>query len=246
MRIMVTHRRERSATHLAEQLVRLEAPKEVFLAAGEWMAHRMEQDGFHWLKGRTSLGCRIGGRLERIRLEASRWNKTGKLIEFSVVGLEVLDQGLKEWRQRHPDLTVERPDSTQGIVCATSFLDISREAKAIVTASDSRVTVVDRLCDHARETALPWFASTREPEYLAEAVPDTLLRPTGFGQDLLEFLVSRGLYAEARSLIQRILSLGEGYRDSFSNGRDIAVSGGRPSWHAPQALGWSSEVLGLL
>lgn len=246
MRIMVTNGQQRSVTHLAERLVHLEAPKEVVLAAGEWMAHRMDQDGFQWLRGRTSLERRVDGRIERIRLESGRWNKTGKLIEFSVVGLEVFDQGLKEWRQCNSDLTVERPDSAEGIVCATSFLDISREAKAIVTISGSRVAVVDRLCDHVREVALPWFDSSRKLEDLAEAVPDALLRPTGFGQDLVEFLVSRGLYAEARSLIRRVLSLGEGYRDSFSQGRDIAISGGRPSWHSPQALGWSSEVLGLL
>ncbi|MFF1605112.1 hypothetical protein ACFVYV_48480 [Streptomyces mirabilis] len=242
---MATNRQERAA-QLAGQLIGLESPKEVVLAAGEWISYRLEQEGFRWLKGRTSLERRLDGRLERIRLEGSRWNKTGRLIEFSIVGLEVFDEGLKAWRQSNPGLTVERPDSVEGIVCATSFLDISREAKAIVTLPADRIAVVDRLCEHVKEVALPWFRSSEDPENLAGAVSDALLRPTGFGQDLLELLVSRGFRGEARSLIQRVLSLGETYRDSFSGGRSLAISGGRPSWHSQQALGWSSEVLGLL
>lgn len=246
MRVMATNEQGRSAAHLAEQLIGLEGPKEVFLAAGEWMAYRLEQDGFQWLKSRTSLERRLDGRLERMRLEGSRWNKAGKLIEFSIVGLEVFDEGLKAWRQSNPGLTVERPESVEGIVCATSFLDISREAKAIVTLPANRLAVVDGLCEHAKEVALPWFSSSENPEVLAATVPDALLRPTGFAQDLLELLVSRGFRGEARSLIQRVLSLGDSYRDAFSKGRDLAVSGGSPGWHSPQALGWSSETLGLL
>jgi hypothetical protein len=246
MRIMATNEQGRSATHLAERLIELEGPKEVLLAAGEWMAYRLERDGFRWLKGRTSLERRLDGRLECMRLEGSRWNKAGKLIEFSIVGLEVFDEGLKAWRKSNPGLTVERPESVEGIVCATSFLDISREAKAIVTLPSDRIAVVDRLCEHAREVALPWFSSSEDPENLADVVPDALLRPTGFGQDLLEFLVSRGFHGEARSLIQRVISLGDSYRDAISEGRDLAIGGGRANWHSPQALGWSGEVLGLL
>ncbi|MFJ3793306.1 hypothetical protein [Kitasatospora sp. NPDC090091] len=243
---MATNEQARSTACLAERLIELESPKEVILAAGEWMAYRLEQEGFRWLGGRTSLERRLDGRLERIRLEGSRWNRSGKLIEFSVVGLEVFDRELEAWRKSNPGLTVERPDSVGGIVCAVSFLDISREAKAIVTISANRISAVDSLCEHTKEVALPWFSSSGDPENLAEAVPGALLRPTGFGQDLLEFLVSRGLHEEARSLIRRILALGELYRDAFSEGRGLAVSGGRPMWHSPQALGWSSEVLGLV
>ncbi|MEV5477354.1 hypothetical protein ACFYOF_18545 [Streptomyces sp. NPDC007148] len=243
---MATNEQERSAAHLAERLIGLEGPKEVFLAAGEWMAYRLESDGFRWLNGRTSLERRLDGRLERMRLEGSRWNRAGKLIEFSIASLEVFDDELQAWRRLNADRTVERPGSMEGIVCATSFLDISREAKAIITLPVSRLAAVDRLYEHAREVALPWFRSSEDPEGLAAAVPDALLRPTGFAQDLLELLVSRGLSEEARSLIQRVLALGESHRDSFTEGRDLAINGERPLWHSPQSLGWSSEVLGLI
>lgn len=232
--------------YLREQLTRLEVPKEVFLASGDWMAYRLRGEGFRWLRSRTSLERRIDGRLERMRLESSRWNDAGKLIRFSVVSLEVFDEGLKAWRRSNPDLTVERPDSMEGIVCATSFLDISREANALVTLPENRIENVDKLCGHVKEVALPWFRSVEDPEELASTVSDALLRPTGFGQDLLELLVSRGLLREAESLIERATLLGESHRDSFSEGRELAISGGRPSWHSKQALGWSSEVLGLL
>lgn len=245
MRAMTINENGRSAANLAERLIALESPKEVFLAAGEWMEYRLEQDGFRWLKSRTSLERRLDGRLECMRLEGSRWNKVGKLIEFSIVSLEVFDEELETWRRSNAGLTVERPGSVEGIVCATSFLDISREAKAIVTLSANRISVVDSLCEHVKDVAFPWFNSSGIPETLAATVPDALIRPTGFAQDLLEFLVSRGLAEEARLLIQRFLDLGESYREAFSKGRDLAVNGGRPSWHSPQALGWSSEILGL-
>ncbi|MFE2723386.1 hypothetical protein [Kitasatospora sp. NPDC059327] len=243
---MATNEQGRSATRLAERLIELEGPKEVLLASGEWMAYRLERDGFQWLKGRNSLERRVDGRFERMRLEGSRWNKRGKLIEFSIVSLEVFDEGLKAWRQSNPGLTVERPESVEGIVCAASFLEISREAKVIVTLPSDRLAVVDGLCEHVREVALPWFSSSEDPENLAEVVSDALLRPTGFGQDLLEFLVSRGFHGEARSLIRRAISLGDSCSDAIREGRDLAISGGRPNWHSPQALGWSGEVLGLL
>ncbi|WP_149030473.1 hypothetical protein [Kitasatospora sp. MBT66] len=243
---MDTSKRGHPVTRLAEQLIELEHPKDVIQAAGQWMAYRLERDSFRWLKSRTSLERRLDGRLERIQFEGSRWNKSGKLIEFSIVELEVFDEGLEAWRRSNPNLTVERPESVEGIVCATSFLDISQEARAIVTHPSHRIAAIDRLCEHAREVALPWFSSSGDPENLASATPEALLRPTAFGQDLLEFLVSRGLYREARTLIQRFYSIGDEYRDAISEGRNLAINGGRPIWHSPLALGWSSEVLGLL
>ncbi|MFJ9523489.1 hypothetical protein ACIRPK_35315 [Kitasatospora sp. NPDC101801] len=243
---MTTSGQELSAAQLAERLIGLEVPKEAIAAAGEWMAYRLESDGFQWLKSRSSLERHLDGRLERMRLEGSHWNKAGKLIEFSIVSLEVFDEELQAWRRSNLERTVERPGSMEGIVCATSFLDISREAKAIITLPARRLAAVDRLYEHAKEVALPWFKSSENPEELAEAVPDALLRPTGFAQDLLELLVSRGLSEEARSLIQRVLALGESHRDSFTQGRDLAINGERPLWHSPQSLGWSSEVLGLI
>ncbi|MEW2508293.1 hypothetical protein AB0878_48310 [Amycolatopsis sp. NPDC047767] len=231
---------------LAERLIGLERPSDVFLAAGEWMAHRLEPDGFRWLKSRTSLERRLDGRLERIELESSHWNRAGKFIAFGIVALEVFDDELRAWRLSNADRTAQRPGAMEGILCATSFLDICRDYRAIITVPVGRVEAVDRLYGQVKEVALPWFGSSESPERLATAISDDLLRPTEFAQDLVEFLVSRGLLEEARSLIQRVLALGEMHRKYFNEGRQLAIKGERPAWHSPQSLGWSSEVLELV
>lgn len=246
MKVMATGEQRRPAKDLIEPLVELEDARKVFLAAGEFLGYLLEQDGFRWFKSRSSLERRSGGRTECIRLESSHWNRTGKLIEFSVTALDVFDEGLKAWRQSNPDVTLERPDSMAGILCGTSFLEISREATAIITRPLERVAVLDGLCQHVKQVALPWFQCSEDPENLVAAVPDALLRPTGFSQDLLEFLVSRGFLEEARFLIRRVLSLGDSHREAFAEGRHLALGGTRPRWHSSQALGWSGEVLGLL
>jgi len=95
------------------------------------------------------------------------------------------------------------------------------------------------------EVALPWFAALRDPVALAGAVPVAVLRPTAFAQDLLELLVSRGLTEEAEALIGRFRSLSSAHEAAFADGLELARVGGRPDWHTPPALGWSSRVLGL-
>ncbi|MBD2895321.1 hypothetical protein amrb99_42560 [Actinomadura sp. RB99] len=52
---------------------------------------------------------------------------------------------------------------------------------------------------------------------------------------------------QARLLIERVLELDRKQREAFPEGRHLAGQGlaGRPRWHTPQALGWTSAVLGL-
>jgi len=122
-----------SSELLAGRLLDLVEPKDVFSVAGEWIAYRLHDEGFRWIKRQAVLRRRDSGRTENIYLERSHWNRAGRLIEFSVVKLDVFDEKLEAWRRAHPELTVERPPSIAAILAATSFLDISRESRAIIT-----------------------------------------------------------------------------------------------------------------
>jgi hypothetical protein len=227
-------------------LVGAARPQDVFLASGELMAHLLKSEGFRWLKSKTRLVRRADSRLEEIRLEPSRWNRTGKLVEFGVTSLRVYDDRLMRWRRSHPELTVKRPPGVAGIVCATSIHLVSLECQAIVTYPEGRAVEIDRICRHIQEVVLPWFQASSDPATVATAVPDLLLHSTGFAQDLLEFLVSSDRQDQAVLLMRRVQAIGDSYSAGFAEGRDLAAAGGRPKWHTPQAVGWSSYMLDLL
>jgi hypothetical protein len=203
-------------------------------------------EDFMWVRSRYSLERRTAGRREVMSLEKSKWNRSGRLVEFFVRSLTVFDEDLGAWRQAHPDLTVRRPKSVEAIVCASSFLDISNEYCIVLTRPDARLTKLEQFAAHLRDTALPWFTSTADPEQIARTAPDNLLTPWGFAQDLIEFLVSSGRHAEARLLWDRVQERNPDYRQAIEAGRDLARVGDRPRWHTPEALGWSASVLGLL
>ena len=115
----------------------------------------------------------------------------------------------------------------------------------MLTDPAHRVTNAEALAVDLENVALPWFSATRDPYSLPDTVPDGLLRPWAFAQDLLEFLASQNLTHEADMLIRRYLSSSPAHRDAFDEGRQLAWSGQRPAWHSSPAFGWSCEVLGL-
>jgi hypothetical protein len=87
---------------------------------------------------------------------------------------------------------------------------------------------------------------TVDPRHVASAVPDALLTPWGFAQDLMEFLVSSGHDAEAHALWVRVRELNPNHQHALVAGQEMAPSGDRPRWHTAEAIGWSAAVLGLL
>lgn len=215
------------------------------------MAEEFASDGFRWIKSRKSLERRDGaGRWERILLEPSHRNRTGVLIKFAVAQLIVEDTVLGDWRDANHLLTVIRGDSVVDTLCATSCYDLGRvgfQNTVILTRAESRVARLGALCDQVRQIVLPWFAGTRDPKRLVQAVPDALLGPFAFALDLVEFLVSRGEREQARLLIDRVLALEPQQQAAFEEGLALARDGSqsRPRWHTPEALGWSSAVLDL-
>jgi len=238
---MTAHGRSRAAAELTEVLTTSTQPTEVVLASAEWMALQLSEDGFTWSAARNSFERRTDCRLDSIRLESSTWNRTGRLIEFSFANLQTSDDKLLAWRQANPELTVRRGKSVAGIVCASSFFDLSKQAKVVITDVDGRIAVVDGACEIARAVALPWFRSLES----VATIPEATLRPTGFSQDILEYFVSHGSLGEARELIGRVNAIGPSYQQAFQEGRRLAHSGQQPRWHTAPALGWSSAVLGL-
>ena len=159
------------------------------------------------------------------------------------------DKALADWRRRNPELTVERPPAVADIVCGSSYLDLSRNSAAILTVPGERVAAVERLAADLAAVALPWFATTRDPAALAEAVPAAALRPTAFAQDLLELLVSRDLTGPAEALIGRFTSISPAHEAAFAEGLGPAAA--RPGTPRPRSAGaagcwaWPEQTIRL-
>ncbi|GAA0248303.1 hypothetical protein [Cryptosporangium japonicum] len=233
------------AGELDAELIDCQSPADVLQATGRWLASRLANREFEWHATRRSLEAKVAGRLERIGFVGSKYNRTGRLIEVQAVNLGVYDEGLGRWRRLHAPLTVSRPPSVANIVCYSSYLDLSPKS-TLLTDPQKRVAAAGALVAELEEIALPWLGATRDPTELAGAVPDGLLRPWAFAQDLLEYLVSLGLTDQAQALIRRFTAISAAHAEAFAEGRRMAVAGERPTWHSAPAFGWSSEVLDLV
>ncbi|MFE4657268.1 hypothetical protein ACFRFJ_11365 [Streptomyces hydrogenans] len=229
---------------LTVRLIQADKPADVVHAGAACLATML--DGFGWARSRQSLERREAGRREVIQLEKGKRNRTGSRIEFAVAFLTVFDDDLGAWRRANPELTVDRPESMESIVCASSFLDMSSRNFVVLTRSEERSARLERFAAHLRETALSWFAATADPEKTGLTAPDALVTPWGFAQDLLEFLVSTGHHAQAQVLWERTQEQDPTHQDAFAAGRAMAGTRERPRWHTPEALGWSASVLELL
>ncbi|MER7514018.1 hypothetical protein ABTX82_37735 [Streptomyces lavendulae] len=229
---------------LITRLIEADKPADVVLAGAGCLAGML--DGFRWVRSRHSLERQESARREVLQLEKSKWNRSGHLIKFTVTSLTVFDDDLGRWRRANPELTVRRPESVESIVCASSFLDLPGQHFVVLTQPEERPTNLQQFAAHLRNTALPWFASTADPEQIAWAAPDPLLTGWGFAQDLVEFLVSTGRHPQAQALWKRVQEHQPAHQQAFAAGRAMARTRERPRWHSPEALGWSASVLGLL
>lgn len=228
---------------LIGRLTQLEKPAEIVQTGAACLAEML--DGFAWVSSRQSLERRGSGRREVITLEKSKWNRSGHLVQFIVASLTVFDDGLGAWRRANRDLTVDRPESVEAIVCACSFLDMSSEYAVVLTRPEERWSRLEQCAAHLRDTALPWFADSADPAQVARTAPDALLTAWGFAQDLIEFLVSSGHHAQACELWERVQGRNPANQQAFAAGQVMARAGERPRWHTPEALGWSAAVLRL-
>ncbi|WP_157963507.1 hypothetical protein [Actinocorallia populi] len=229
---------------LVELLVKARLSREVVQATGKWVERQWTAAGFSWVRSRKSWERHRGERREQVELSSSYRNRAGKRTKVWVAGLAVHDDQVKEWRERHPELSAKRPEGLAGLACTTSFLDLTSRYWVELSQPESRLSRVGAWAEHVAEIAFPWFASTIDPARLAETVPDRLVK--GRAQHLVELAVSRGELDQARLLIERALAVGPLVRGSFEEGRELARRGGRADWQAPHALGWSSLVLDLM
>lgn len=244
-RCFITAEDEVGCQEYAVRLIESEVPSDVTQSLGLWLACKLRSLDFHWNRSCRSLVRKSGGRLEEMRLESSRYNRRGVLVESRLASLGVHDEILRDWRSRNRALTVERPGGVLGIVSWVSYYDISQNFRAVLTEPSERVAASELLLVDIERTAIPWLASTRDLEVLVSSVPDSLLRPTAFAQDLVELLFSRGLADQASALVERFASLGPAHDAALRQGREMARKGERPLWHSPPAVGWSSYVLDL-
>ncbi|GAA4983089.1 hypothetical protein [Kitasatospora paranensis] len=144
------------------RLVKSERPAGVVHAGAACLAQML--DGFVRMRSRLAPERRAAGRREVIGLARSKYNRAGQLIECSVDSLTVFDNDLGAWRLSHADLTVTRPASAESIVCASSCPDMSSMRFAVLTDPARRSTKLEQFADHLRETALPWFSSSEDPQ----------------------------------------------------------------------------------
>lgn len=226
------------------RLIEADRPADVVHAGAACLAGML--DGFGWVRSGHSLERRESFRREVLQLEKSKWNRSGHLIKFSVTSLTVFDDDLGAWRRANPELTVRRPESVESIVCASSFLDMPGQHFVVLTHPEERRTRLEEFAAHLRDTALPWFASTADPEQIVRTAPDPLLTGWGFAQDLMEFLVSTGHHLQAKVLWKRVQEHQPAHRQAFVAGRAMAETREQPGWHTPEALGWSASMLDLL
>jgi hypothetical protein len=236
---------------LVGPLVGAHRPADVLHAAALCMAEEFRPEGFRWIKSRRCFERRgHGGRVERMTLEPSRHNRVGSFVQFAVAHLHVNEPDLGDWRTANHLLTVIRPDSVLDLLCATSCYDMARVGfrnTVALTRPEKRVAHLVALCEQIRQIVLPWFASTKDPQQLPAIVPEALLGPFAFAPDLVEFLILREEREQARLLVERVLETEPKQREAFQEGRRLADLGlaGRPRWHTPQVLGWTSAVLDL-
>lgn len=234
------------ARDVLDQLVfEARGSREVFQAAGQWIAGQLGSEGFAWIKSRKYWERRCGSRQDRITFASSYDNRVGVYIGMWPEALQVMDAVLGAWRDANPEMTFVRPGSVHAIACASSYIDLAPgHSRVDLTKPTARLERLAFAVNQLRETALPWFASTVEPGRLAETVPDRLL--AGFAVDLVEFAISHGEREQARQLVERAVALGSPLHSEFGLGREMASRGERPRWHTKSALGWSSAALQLL
>ncbi|MEW2357710.1 hypothetical protein [Spirillospora sp. NPDC029432] len=177
-------------------------PADVLQAAALYMAEEFRPDGFRWIKSRRCFERRgQGGRVERMTLEPSRHNRAGSFVRSAVAQLRVDESDLGDWRTANHLLMVIRPAGALDVLCATSCHDLAWAGfrnTVDLTHPETRVARLVALCEQNRQTVLPWFASTRDPQRLVALAPDALLGPFAFVPDLVEFLVPRGQRGQAR------------------------------------------------
>src|SRR5580658_976422 len=80
-----------------------------------------------------------------IRLAKSKYNWSGHLIKFMAESLTVFDNEPGAWCRANVGLTVSRHESVESMVCASSFLGISRKYFAVLTHPDTRVAKLEQL-----------------------------------------------------------------------------------------------------
>lgn len=234
---------EQTLEALAQEIAELQQPGEVVRAAGAWLGLRLRAEGFVWLKSQGTLQRRDHDRLEQVHLQSSKWNRSGGPIEFKSM-LNVRDRGLKNWRRAHPEQAVRSGDDDW--VCGHPFGDsVGTFLNGVDLASpNQRIKELEKYVERIETVAVPWFASTRDPEVLVETVPDQTLKL--FPAELLESLVCRMHSALARPLADRWLGLDPAHPAEFEAGRERGLRGeGPPGGFSRQSLGWSCAVLAV-
>ncbi|WP_157420299.1 hypothetical protein [Actinomadura kijaniata] len=243
---MLDEQGQRIVRHVEARLLGTDQPEPVIQAAGAWLAVHLGPEGFTWLSSRKTLQKTDHNHIEQIHLHSRRGNRAGQQIMLRLV-LNVRDRGLAQWRHDHPHQAIRN----DGYLCGhglDTLLGTCGLFDGIVglTHQAKRIPRLQDFLTKLQQVALPWFASTADPDRLPADVPDATLLASA--AELTEWLVYRGATRQARALVERWLTLAPDNPAHFAVGRELALSGAAPD-HSdlcpgmPQALGWTATVL---
>lgn len=228
----------------AADLYAAREPADVIQAAGSWLSAELADAGMVWLRSCQDLTRKAGLRTDRIHLQGSRRNRTDEFVRFDAT-LTTHDHGLAAWRRANPELT-SNPSARRGQVAGIKLGTLLKSHPAggvVLTDRARREQCLVKFADDVRTAAFPWFDAVASISDL-DAVPRATF--DWFAVDLVELLISRGRPAEARTLVEHWLSLGDYRPEAYHQGREDAERGIRPgATRRAHLLGWSSTVLGL-
>jgi hypothetical protein len=219
------------------------APREVVLAAGDWIGGQLQEDGFEWLPGRLTLERSVGTLRHQIHFQPSKSNRRGGSIKVQSM-LNVRDVALRQWRKTNSDRAIEQGD----FVCG-HFLGYAsgrtngylygdfEDGEIDLTKSAERDQHLRAWVSTVRGAVLPWFADASDPDLI---IGSRAADKTAAPGCIVEWLASRGRADLVPAFLDRYLERHSGWGDGVARGAALAVAGLRPGptsdW--PVELGW--------
>lgn len=166
------------STAMPPEFTAQQTPGEILEQAGAWLAAELG-DEFRWLRGQQTLSRRRGTRTCQIRLQPSKWNRTG-IGTWATVRVTVRDTALAAWRRRHPDDTLFGHEAD--LIWASEFINVDRNLYFLELFGHLPQAVGDvpqvslvRLLAGARSILLPLLDSFSSPQAATMDLPDSAL-----------------------------------------------------------------------
>ncbi|SDZ60536.1 hypothetical protein SAMN05421684_7063 [Asanoa ishikariensis] len=231
---------------MIEEPAVLPTPREVVLAAGDWIASQLQQDGFVWLPSRLTLQRSVGSVRHQIHVQPDTYNRRGGPIAVQAM-LNVRDTALRRWRKANPQLVFD-PDNDY--VCG-HFLGYAtgrangylygdfRDGEIDLSSPGERERHLDAFVATVRQSVLPWFAEASDPDLIVESRAADM---TSSPACIVDWLASRGRIDLVPVYVARYVERHPEWDEGVRRGVALAADGQRPEYSTNWAdvLGWTS------